>query len=243
MSSVWKSRIVKAVFLLALLTLAVGALFFLQRMWMGEKAGQPTPQAGGFTSDADGDGFPEVDWKYWLKLNPDIAGWITIPGTPVDYPIIQARSSEPEFYLRHDVNRDANPYGCIFIDAECDQGLQSQNCVIYGHHMADGSMGAALASYTDESWASEHSKLLIQTPDWKRALNFRGARVINGREESKRTQFAGKRDFEEYVETCMDACSSRGSLMGDAMLPTRMYTLCTCSYTRFDDERTLTYAW
>lgn len=188
------------------------------------------------------DGFPVVDWDALKAINPDIVGWLTIPGTPVDYPVLKASGQKPDFYLKHDVWRNFDMHGSIYVDAACPQDIDSLNVIVYGHHMADGTMGATWANYIDEDWAGDHCQLLVQTPGWKKRFTVQGARVIDGREQSKRADFAGSRDFSQYVHDQIRQCawSRPGALDFD---PESMVTLCTCSYTRYDDERTLVYAW
>ena len=86
-------------------------------------------------SEAADDGFPTVDWAYWQGVNPDVIGWITVPGTTINSPIVQAPTDDPDFYLSHDVYGNYNIYGAIYLDAECaEAGLDSRNAVILGHH-------------------------------------------------------------------------------------------------------------
>lgn len=96
------------------------------------------------------DGFPVVDWEYWLSVNPDIAAWVSVPGTDIDYPVVQASAADPTFYLDHDVYRGWNPYGCPYLDAGCaERGIDSPLALMLAHHMNDGSMFSAFASYSD----------------------------------------------------------------------------------------------
>ena len=77
---------------------------------------QPSPEvAQDSGEDAapthDENGFPIVDWAFWQGVNADVIGWITIPGTPVDYPIVQAPADDPDYYLKHDVYGQYNYMG------------------------------------------------------------------------------------------------------------------------------------
>lgn len=79
-----------------------------------EQSGNPDPVPGKAVS-LDPYGFPEVDWEYWKSVNPDVIAWVTVPGTNIDSPIVQAHSSDPEYYLHHDVYGKYNVYGCPYL--------------------------------------------------------------------------------------------------------------------------------
>lgn len=105
-------------------------------------------------SDAASDGAPTVDWEFWLSVNPDIVAWVSVPGTEIDYPVVQASADDPTFYLDHDVYRGWNPYGCPYLDAGCaGRGIDSPLALMFGHHMNDGSMFSAFANYSDRGFA------------------------------------------------------------------------------------------
>ncbi len=93
--------------------------------------------------------------------NPDCIGWVSIPGTDVDFPVMQSKG-EPEFYLKHDFEKDYNIYGLPFLDARC--ALDSDNLMIYGHHMNDGSMFSCLHSYEDAEFLDAHREVVFETP-------------------------------------------------------------------------------
>ena len=189
----------------------------------------------------DGDGFPVVDWDWWKSENPDVVGWITIPGTSVDHPIVQAPEDDPDYYLCHDAHGEWNWYGAIYLDADCaGSGLMgSANAVIQGHHMDDGSMFAPLACYGDEEWASGHAVVLVQTPEQKAKLAVLAADVADASSEPKRVLFA---DAEDYLGWARETVSGSSVVLDAETVPERMYTLATCSYRTWWDERTLVYA-
>ena len=71
---------------------------------------------------------------------PDIQGWISIPGTCVDYPVLQSSADDPEYYLRRTYKGEHRTAGSIFIQWDCSP--ESKNLVVYGHNMNDGTMFA-----------------------------------------------------------------------------------------------------
>ena len=120
-------------------------------------SGASFPTGEDAASEAADDSFPIVDWAYWQGVNPDVIGWITVPGTTINSPIVQAPTDSPDFYLSHDVYGNYNIYGAIYLDAECaEAGLNSRNAVILGHH--SGNLDAApfgvIQEYVDKSFAA-----------------------------------------------------------------------------------------
>lgn len=216
---------------------------------MGETASHPSPSPNATTSSpaepptAD-DPWPEVDWEYWLAVNEDVVGWISIPGTDVSYPIVQARSWNPSYYLYHDVYGNWNVYGAIYLDAGCeDKCLDSDNAVIFGHHMNDGSMLAAVADYADAGFMEDCRMVCLQTPDRKWAVEVHASEIVPGWSETKRTEFSDKQDLRAYWEERMSAAYITRDV-DIASPPQRMTTLVTCSYYfNASDERTLAYCW
>lgn len=84
------------------------------------------------TPTADGSGFPDVDWEAWRAINPDVIGWISIPGTPVDYPIVQAPADDPTYYLKHDVYLQAELHGLSLPRCGLRRGRSFRQCELRG---------------------------------------------------------------------------------------------------------------
>ena len=72
-------------------------------------------------------GLPALQAEY-----PDIKGWISIPGTCVDYPVLQSSADDPEYYLRRTYKGEWRTAGSIFFQWDCS--AESQNTVVYGQH-------------------------------------------------------------------------------------------------------------
>ena len=140
---------------------------------------------------------PDIDVSKLQETNPDIVGWVTIPGTKVDYPVAQHPTND-EYYLKHGANGMYSSSGCPYIEL-CDSGsFREFNTVIYGHNMNDGSMFASLHSFEDEVFFSKHRDLYIYTEDHSFTYRIFAAAMFDDRRipyyfddklESDRTAF------------------------------------------------------
>lgn len=235
-----KSRIaftLAAVFIVAAVALA--GIYLSMQQAARPSPGGPDASYGSKTA-VDEDGFPEVDWAYWQSVNPDVIGWVTVEGTNISQPVVQAPVDDPTYYLTHDVYRNYNIYGCPYLDADCcELGFDSQNAVVFGHHMNDGSMFSAFADYSDPGFSQEHRTILLQTPDSKRILQVNFSRIVNGAQSIKRTHFDDETDYSNWYKQEMDDAVA---FVGSDAVPSTNTTFVTCSYNRFSNERTLVYA-
>ena len=103
---------------------------------------------------------PEFQAIY--ELNNDFIGWIYVPGAKIDYPVMQTYE-DPNFYLDHDFEKNWNPAGCIYARRQCDVFRPSDNIVLYGHHMRNGSMFASLKHYTEKEFWEENQFVYFDT--------------------------------------------------------------------------------
>ena len=96
-----------------------------------------------------------------FEQNQDFIGWISIDGTNVNYPVMQTPSN-PDYYLKHSFKKSYSDYGVPYIDEACALGI-SNNIVVYGHHMRNGSMFADICKYADKSFYEDHKTIKFDT--------------------------------------------------------------------------------
>lgn len=94
--------------------------------------------------------------------NCDFAGWLSIPNTTIDYPVMQNQNN---FYLSHDFYKHKSRHGVPFLDAACTNNNLDSNILIYGHHMKDGTMFAGLMKYEQKKYYNTHKKITFSTLD------------------------------------------------------------------------------
>lgn len=97
------------------------------------------------------------------QQNSDLAGWITIPGTKIDYPVMQAVSESSDFYLDHNYDGAKDINGSIFLDSRNNVEHPNDNMVIYGHNMKSGMMFGGLKEYLDKKYWQEHKFITFHT--------------------------------------------------------------------------------
>ena len=111
------------------------------------------------------------------EQNSDFIGWISIEDTKINYPVMQTPGNK-DFYLKHAFDKSYSEYGVPYMQENCKLGL-SDNCVIYGHHMQDGSMFADLCKFESEDFYKEH-KIIHFDQRWGADAGRRAAHGGNG---------------------------------------------------------------
>lgn len=110
----------------------------------------------------DGGNEVEVSYEKIFAKNEDMIGWLQIPGTEIDYPVMQTMEDE-EYYLKRDFYGNDDKNGCLLMDTDSDVTKTSNNLIIHGHNMRSGAMFGTLKDYEDEAYEKEHSKILFTT--------------------------------------------------------------------------------
>ena len=130
--------------------------------------------------------------------NNDIIGWIEIPGTVVDYPIVQTFNNE--YYMDYNVKREKSIAGAIFMDSD-NHGFEDNNIVIYGHNLNNGTMFAALHKYEEEAFYEENKYINVYTP--KGQLTYEIFAVYE--RDDARILYQADFDDKEYYKSYLDS--------------------------------------
>ena len=115
---------------------------------------------------SDNNDEPQIEKKRNLEnlfhQNSDCVGWIYIPGTSVNYPVMHTPDN-PQKYLRKDFYGNYSQSGVPFLDARCD--LYNTNLIIYGHNMRNGTMFSDLKKYTNTDFRNAHPIIEFETAE------------------------------------------------------------------------------
>lgn len=88
------------------------------------------------------------------KINPEVFGWLTIPGTHIDYPVVQGEGNTK--YVNTDVMGEFSLSGSIFLDCRNHRDFSDCNHIIYGHHMEKDAMFGELEKFQDQTFFDSH---------------------------------------------------------------------------------------
>lgn len=167
------------------------------------------------------------------EQNTDFVGWISIDGTNINYPVMQTIDN-PNFYLKHGFEKQYSNYGVPYVQENCGLGI-SDNVVIYGHNMNNGSMFADLCKYEREDFYREHPTVRFDTlsslGEYEIIAAFKT--VAYSEKGFKYYHFvdaAGEDDFNAFVSQCKALAlydTGVSAEYGDKLL-----TLSTCEYSR-----------
>jgi sortase B len=124
-------------------------------------AAQPSPMAS--SSSAPGQGHTGVDLSACLAANADFIGWLRIPDTTIDYPVVQ--TDDTDYYLNHMFTGKKSYIGTLFSLGKTDFQTPSRNIAIYGHHIRsnDQAMFSPLLCYKDETFYTDHDTIYFDT--------------------------------------------------------------------------------
>lgn len=96
-----------------------------------------------------------------LDQNDETVGWLTIEGTKIDYPILQAENNND--YLQRDFYKNYNILGSIFMDFRNDVTSLGKNTIVYGHRTKNGTMFEGLTEFEDQEFYERHKTFTFDT--------------------------------------------------------------------------------
>ena len=168
------------------------------------------------------------------QMNSDLIGWLKIPGTVVDYPVMHT-PTDPEHYLHRNFDGENSKRGCLFIQAESDPFAPSDNITIYGHHMRDGSMFGQLEKYRKKAFYQEHPYIYFDTLEALHtyeimAVFLTTASVGEGFPYHTYINMGDEAQFDQFVSTCQKLSLYDTGV--DAQYGDKLICLSTCEYSQ-----------
>lgn len=172
----------------------------------------------------------EIDFAYWQELNPDVCAWIRVPGTKIDYPVVQSLTEADSYYLTHDIYQDENVYGAVFIEKSNLSDFTNPNTIIYGHHMTDGSMFGELTRFEEPEFFEEHQEFTVYLPGETRRYEIVAAYRYPAEHLLGSFDYSTEEQTKEYCSLVPEFAAHYGGYAREGMeLRTPFVTLSTCT--------------
>jgi len=170
-----------------------------------------------------------VDFEGLWETNRDVYAWITIPGTEIDYPILQ-HETDNTYYLNYNIDGSYGYPGCIYTENMNSKDFTDNNTVIYGHNMKNGTMFAALHKFEDASFFEEHQKVYIYTPEEELNYTIFAAYIYDDRHLLYSFDFSNKEVYASYLEEIQNMRSMNALIREEVEVTKedKIITLVTC---------------
>lgn len=206
-----------------------------EHLSIGEEGGQE----GSTFTEKDAEEIKKIlpEYAELAKMNPDFAGWISIEGTNIDYPVMQSLEDR-EYYLHRDFYGKKSYAGVPFVGSghlEPD----SKTVFLYGHNMRAGTMFSDLLKYRDQVYWEEHPIIRLDTLYEHREYEVFAAFYAKGKEWSDPDGFIrimtmnSDKDFNQWMPLI------EAGLYDTQKVPNKesqILLLVTCSY-QMEDGR------
>ena len=176
-----------------------------------------------------------VDFAGLHKINPDVVGWLYLPDSVINYPIVRPTTAyNSNYYLSHTFDHKENIAGSLFVDSGSGT-FQVQNSMIHGHRMNNGSMFGALNKYKTQSYYNKHNIMQLYTPDGDYLIYVFAAFTAEVAGYESSTVFNSDEEFQAYIDHCVNKSVIKSSF-SKPNANSEIVTLSTCVVQK-DTER------
>ncbi len=171
-----------------------------------------------------------IDFESLTAQYPDVYAWIRIPGTNVDYPIVQ-REGDNGYYLNHTVDGRKRVEGAIFTEDYNQKDFEDPNTLIYGHNMKNGSMFKTLHKYKDRKFFEENRDVYIYQEGKVLKYKIFAAYTYDSRHLMLSFDFKDDIIYETYINSVLTKkdISSNIDVTVPITVKDKIITLSTCN--------------
>lgn len=135
--------------------------------------------------------------------NADIYAWINVPGTNIDYPVLQ-HPTDNGYYLYHNLNHSQGYPGCIYTENFNSKNWTDPVTVLYGHDMrSTNSMFHQLHKFEKQSFFDQYEYFYIYTPDGTKKYRIFSAFVNSNEHLLGSHNFYNKDEFDAFFGTVL----------------------------------------
>ena len=141
---------------------------------------------------------PVYDFGQLHEQNEDIYAWIVVPGTQVDYPLLQSETDN--YYLDYNLDHSKGYPGCIYTNQCNRKDFSDYNTVLYGHNMKNLSMFGSLKKYKTEDFYKDHQFFTIYTSECAYRYQIFAYYDVPETDEVYTVGFAPDETFQKFID-------------------------------------------
>jgi sortase B len=161
---------------------------------------------------------------------PDAIGWLYIPDTVINYPVMQ--SDDNFYYLDHTYDGSPLKAGSVYLDCRCEGRFRNPINIVYAHNMKNGSMFAQITRFKNDSFFESHKYGWLATPETVYRIDFFSLSVADWHDEL----YKGDTSISEWIPHIYDRSAVSREIA--YTYDDRFVSLSTCSY-EFENARNI----
>ena len=178
-----------------------------------------------------------IDFNAWQAYNPDVYAWIYVPGTSVNYPILQS-ATDNSYYLDYNIDGTKGYPGCVYSENINSKDFSDMHTVLYGHNMhagytykgLDGTMFRTLHKFEDADFFNANRYFYIYTNNQVLTYEIFAAYTYDDRHLLNNYALDQDGVFQEYINNIY--LQKDGHIREDAVRVTaadKIVTMATCT--------------
>lgn len=170
----------------------------------------------------------EPNWNELQTLNSDICAYLYYPRLSISFPVAATNSNS--YYLNHDLYKQYNIYGSVFLDKDCSMFLTSKNSIIYGHSIIgknDG-MFTTIKKLTEQNNFDSCNKFILYTKEQNYLCEIFSFQYTSIKSEPYRISFSDDTDFTDWITKIKSDSMYTDESIG-INKDSRIVTLSTCA--------------
>lgn len=169
-------------------------------------------------------------------VNPDVVAWLSVPGTVIDFPVVQGEDNA--YYLHYDLEGNSSRMGVPFLDIRCSGDFSDFHSVIYGHYISGGRMFAGLAEFRKEDFFSEHESYTLITDRKKYDVQIIACLITPSDGFVYDTVFLTEQEKSVFLREVKEQAVCVREFSEQELLDAHIVTLSTCAY-EYEGARTV----
>lgn len=229
-----RRRVWIIILILCLLLFVAALALLVWHLWPKDNPAPPSPVDTPTTTTTTQVVLPDnpIDFADLQAKNPHTVAWLEVPGTVINYAIMQSGNDVPEnFYLDHAEDRKYRYSGSIYIQQMNRADFTHPNTVMYGHNMKNGSMFAALHKFRNKEFFDENQYIYVYTPGHILKYRIYSAYVYDNRHILNSFNFSDDAEYQAYLDQSLNPKSMTKQVREGVKVTTddRIITLSTCT--------------
>ncbi len=245
-----KDAMSKLIFTVSLIALVVSSTYMVLYFYEGTKQNNVNTEIRDVYEKSNvqlNDDGTYASFNSLLAENSETAAWLTVPNCNVDNPVVLGKDND--YYLNHNFLKEKSRYGTLFFDcaAKITPEETSQNLVIHGHMMRDGSMFGSLYNYKNVNFYMTNPVITLRTLYDNAKYKIFAVMITNASPEQDngytfnytRPDFDSQIQFMEWIDLIRERSIIDTGI--EVVETDNILTLSTCTY-EFTDARLVIFA-